>query len=561
MRNLLHLAYVIYKGNGFANFAGDSGKRQKRLSKIGSVILLCFLVAYMATIMSVSAMGLFDLLSPAGLEGLLLGLYLSMGVLLAFLFGILYVISIFYYSSDVEKILPLPLRADDIIGAKLLVTALYEYIYLVIMLAPALIVYGIRSSAGMLYYLYAVLILIFLPLIPLSFASVLVMLVMRFTPFARNKDRFNIVSGLLAMALALGFVFGIQSMATFSDQDLISLLGSGAGKIAGMTASVFPGTSFAASALAEPFGWQAAGQVGLVILIALAALAVTMQLSRLLYFKGVIGLNASASSRRRLSEKEMAAVRTGGSAFWSYVLKDIRILVRTPIFFMNNVLMNFLWPIFILIPLLSNEENDSLSLAVRTLQQTVFTPEGSGAAIALAIAFAAGCFISGTNGIAESALSREGKLMYIMKILPMSYTRQIWAKLAVGILMSLVGTLILVVLFMIFLQPPFWFDLLLLAALPGAALLPNLAGLIFELYWPKLNWDNEQKAVKQNMNVLYGILLSMLLAAVVIVPIVAWQIPLVPAAALIILLPLLLSSVLIALIRHIGPRQIQAMDV
>ncbi len=560
MSNLLHLAYVINKGNGFANFASDVGRRRNKLNKAGSLILFGVLIVYMGGLMTISALGLYDLLAPVGLAGLLVSLCLSAGVLLVFLFGILYVISIFYYASDVEKLLPLPLRADDIIGAKLLVTAAYEYLYLAVLVVPPLAVYGIRSGAGALYYVYAVLSLVFLPIIPLCLSSILVMLVMRFTPLARNKDRFNMVSGLLVMVVALGFVFGIQSLATFSEQDLASLLGNSAGQIAGITASVFPGTSFAASALAEPAGWLAAGQIGLVIVIALAALAVTMQLSRILYFKGVIGLGASSSSRRRLTAKEMADAGTSGSAFWTYVLKDVRVLLRTPIFFMNNVLMNFLWPVFILIPLLTNQENDSLGQVFQMLRQTVFT-DGSSAALALAITFGVGCFISGTNGIAESALSREGKLMYIMKILPMSYTRQLWAKLTVGVLMSLCGTLIMAVLFIAFLQPPLWFALLLLAVLPGAILLPNVAGIIFELFWPKLNWDNEQKAVKQNLNVLYGILLAMLLAAVVIAPIAALHLGIVPAAGLIIFVPLLLTFALAVLLRRIGPRQIRSMDV
>ncbi|HBP38076.1 MAG TPA: hypothetical protein DD640_04930, partial [Clostridiales bacterium] len=516
MKNLFRLASVMIRGNGLLSLSGDTGRRRKKRSLIGSLILFTLLAVYLTFIMTFTSIGFYDLLAPAGLQSLLISLYLSLGVLMVFFFGVLYVVSIFYHSSDVEKILPLPLRADDIIGAKMLVTAFYEYLFLVALVAPGLIVYGVRSGAGLLYFLYLLAVIVILPVIPLCLSTILVMLIMRFTPLARNKDRFSMVSGMLALALALGVSFGSQSLSSFSEKDLSNLLGSGAGKIARITASIFPGTSQAAVALAEPAGWPAAGQIALLILIAAAVLFVTLRLSRLLYFKGVIGLTSSAASHRRLTSRELADTGASQPAFWAYVLKDVRVLVRTPIFFMNNVIINFLFPFFIALPLLAQNGSDEISTLIRMLRETAFDPQSGTASLALAIGFAAACFVSGTNGIAESALSREGKLLYLMKIWPMSYARQLWAKLTVGILFSLCGTLLVFLIFIILIQPPLWFDLLLLAVLPGATLLPNLAGIIFELFWPKLNWDNEQKAVKQNLNVVYGILLTMLVSALVI---------------------------------------------
>ena len=561
MSNLLRLAIVIFKGNGLANFAGDANRRKRKLSTVGSILLFSFLAVYLVAAMSIASITFYDLLSPVGLQSMLVSIFLSVGVILVFLFGILYIMSIFYYSSDVEKILPLPLRAEEIIGAKLLVASIYEYLFLIGMVAPALAVFGIRSGAGPAYYITALLVLLLLPTIPLCLAAILIMLVMRFTRFARNKDRFSLASGLIAMGLALAFVFGTQSLTAFSANDLANLINAGGNSIARLTASIFPGTSFAAAALTETSFWRSAGQLGLLALVAAAAVAAVLVLGRLLYFKGVIGLNASASSHRKLTARELDQAGKGRSAFWTYALKDFRVLVRTPIFLMNNVLMNFLWPVFILIPLLSNKEGDSISQVILMMRSSLTATGGQTASLALAIAFGAACFITGANGIAESALSREGKVMYIMKILPMSYTRQLWAKLAVGILISLCGTVLLAIMLIVVIQPPLWFALLVVAMLPGATMLPNVAGIIFELYWPKLNWDNEQKAVKQNLNVVFGILLAILLAALVIVPVTALQLSIVPTALLVCILPLLLTAGLAVLIHRIGPRQIRSMNI
>ncbi len=147
-----------------------------------------------------------------------------------------------------------------------------------------------------------------------------------------------------------------------------------------------------------------------------------------------------------------------------------------------------------------------------------------------------------------------------MKTLPMSYHRQIWAKLMAGIVLSACGGIMLTLMIIILMQPPIWFIALIIGVLPGAVLITNLSGIIFELYWPKLNWDNEQKAVKQNMNVLYGIALSLVFAALIILPVIVFSLTLLPAALLIIGGPLLIAWILASIIRRIGPRLILSVD-
>lgn len=559
MRNLLHLTYVMLKGNSLAGFAGSSKRRQKR-SRAANYIMFFVLAVYMIGIMIASANALYQLLEPAGLQSMLVSLYLSMGVVLVFFFGVMYVISIFYHSSDVEKLLPMPLRPQEIIGAKLIVTAVYEYIFLFVLVAPALFTYGYASGEGLVFYLLTLLVILLLPVVPLGMAAILVMIIMRFTPFARNKDRFSMVSGLLTMVLALGLVFASQSATRFSQDDLVRIIQSGAEEIARMTASFFPGTSFAVMALVSESLSSSLANFGLLLLAAAASTVLTILAGKIFYFKGVIGLSGSMSRARKLNEREISSLNKSGSAFRTYVRKEFLLLFRTPIFFMNNVLMNFIWPLFFLIPLMSGGGGSIAEL--RSMMNKFITESGDkGYSIALAVIFAVACFLAGTNGITESALSREGKLIYIMKILPVSYTVQIWAKIAVGILLSFAGTLIMYILALLLLQPPFWFAVLLFAVIPGPVLCVNLAGMFYDLFWPKLSWDNEQKAVKQNMNVLYGMLSSLLIAALGAVPVFVLGPGLLASAAILLGLPLVLSALMARFLPSVILSQFNQLDV
>ena len=113
---------------------------------------------------------------------------------------------------------------------------------------------------------------------------------------ARNKDRFNLFSSVLIIVLALSFTFFSQSAARISEGDLIDIIQSGSGSIASLTTILFPGTSFASNALTLAVSNVTAmlGQLGLLMVVAAGSLVITMILARKLYFKGVIGLNASS---------------------------------------------------------------------------------------------------------------------------------------------------------------------------------------------------------------------------------------------------------------------------
>ena len=555
MTRMFYLTYIMIRGNGIANFAGDSGKRQRWLGRIGRTALLVLLALYMLLIMGASSLALYRLLEPAGLQNLLISVYLSAASLLVFFFGVIYVISIFYHSTDVEKLLPLPIPADAIIGAKLMVTLIYEYAFLLVLIIPPLIVYGINSQVEFYYYLYVLAVLIVLPVVPLCVAALLVMLIMRFTPFARNKDRFSLISGLLAMAISLGVVFSSQSVSSFSQEELIRLVQSGGKDLAGMTSALFPGTSWAVAALTANSPLAGLLQLSYLILAAAGFAAVTLLAARLIYFKGVIGLGSSAARRRIMSATEMDRSSRAQPVFWTLVKKDFRILFRTPIFFMNNVLMNFLWPAFIVIPLVSS--GSSLPEIRSFFREIPFAQAGSDSALVLTFAFAAACFLSGSNGITESALSREGRLLYFMKIIPVSYTHQLWAKITAGVLLSFSGILLMFILFIIFILPPFWYALIVLLVLPGATVLTNTIGIFFDLFWPKLNWDNEQKAVKQNLNVLLGMMASVFLAGLAVGPVFLFKPSMFVGGGLLIGVPWLLIFFLSKLLRKIGSKQLR----
>ena len=114
------------------------------------------------------------------------------------------------------------------------------------------------------------------------------------------------------------------------------------------------------------------------------------------------------------------------------------------------------------------------------------------------------------NLVASTSLSREGQTIWIAKILPVSAKQQVAGKLAVSYIISAIGVLTTSLIMFIFLKIPIlWTVGATLVGLVGSVPMASL-NLLLDVFHPKLVWNSEQEAMKQNMNGGIGMLLSLL---------------------------------------------------
>jgi len=124
-----------------------------------------------------------------------------------------------------------------------------------------------------------------------------------------------------------------------------------------------------------------------------------------------------------------------------------------------------------------------------------------------AVLFGVMLFVSSSNGIAATSISREGENIFFNKYIPVSYKTQIMAKVIAGVIMGIVGMLSIFIVAVILLKFPLSLLALIFVTSFLAILFSNLVGLIIDIFNPKLHWDNEQKAVKQNLNLLFSLVI------------------------------------------------------
>jgi len=507
MKKLYSLARILQKNTSLFDL-GTSKKSKLLLIVVAiSFLPIGILVGYFTG-------SAYDILITIQQEGIILAFSLGITSVVVFFFGMFHVLGAFYYADDIEILLYMPFYPYQILGSKMIVVLIYEYLTELILLAPVLVIYGIKSGAGILYIVFSLIIYILLPLIALVMTSIIVMVVMRFTNFGKHKERLKFIGGIVALALALGFNFLIQKqMSSMQDTNsMTALLLQGNNALVDTISKIFPGTIFAARALTNPVSLYGFSQLLLFISICIVLVILFIFLGQLLYFKGVLGMSEVSAKRKLLDQESMNKSTVKRTALLAFIIKEFRTLLRSPIYFLNCILVSVLLPIIFLGVFIFAPGSDAEMDAILNL-----LTNSDGDAIKLAAIVGVMLMMGSINAITPSGISREGKSAYIMKYLPISMSKIIQAKIITAMIVSIISGITFSIGFVYMGLPINIIITGFLIGLLGIYLISQ-TGIMLDLLHPKLHWDNEQQAVKQNMNVLYNLAIMLALAAGIIYP-------------------------------------------
>ncbi len=436
-----------------------------------------------------------SLLSPMGHSDLGITLMLHAISIFTFIFGISVILNELYFSNDIEYLLPWPLRAYQIVAAKFTATGFSENIMQAILVLACVIGYGTAARMGLLNWLLSVVGLITLPIIPLVYCTIICMFIMAFTRLIKNKDIMQRISVILIFLFIIVLFWGIASFQNM-DMDLtMRALSKGEPEFMKLLNMLLPGVplfvkTFSEGSFFALIQYLAINAVWIVVMLAL---------SEVLYFKGVIGRTGSvtkSSAKHRAAIIEKCRVHSPG---FSYFLKEVRILLRTPIFFSNCILVNFLWPVLIygvikLLPYHISIASLRAQYASGDINIRVFFLFGT---VALSV------IVTALNSISSNAISREGKHFSFMKYIPVPYKTQWNVKVRVGILFPVLGIFIYYIPLFILIRMPLTDSLLYLGICLLSVCLIAYLGIYIDSNQPKLIWDDELSALRENYNTFF----------------------------------------------------------
>lgn len=444
---------------------------------------------------------MYQTLSPLRLEYLAYDITLLLLSLTTLILSLPFAMSVLFLAKDIEYLLPMPLSPWQIAGAKLCTVLLYEYITTAAVGIPMLAGIGTAAHHGIAYFLFAALVLLALPILPVIYGCLLGVLILPLTTKLRRKEAVTTLFSILIILLAsgAGLLFSYFGE-TLGSLDIAAII-TGNKQLLIQAEYIFPNLLLAGRALksTDP------AMLLLYVLTAAAAILVFLLAGNRFYLKAVSGMNEVSQKREKLSAaEEMRALKTSGIVK-SCALREWKLLVRTPVYFLNCVLSAFLVPVILLValivPLLGNmEELQKFLPQVSQLFQMFGTDQLSG--VLMLTVFALTTLFCTMNLSAATCISREGSNFIEMKYIPVPYKKQLQGKMLCAVSLSFAATLpytfLLVFAGAAILKTPVWLLLPALAINVFTVFTVSYFQLLGDLWKPKLSWTSEQAAVKQN---------------------------------------------------------------
>lgn len=444
----------------------------------------------------------YDATLPLGQSQVVLTMSLVTASVMVLFFGFAYVLSVFYLSTDLSLLVPLPLKPWQVLSGKFLVVLLSEYLTMAPFLLPGFIVFGLRSGAGTLYWVQALAIYILAPIIPVSIAAVVIMALMSVANLTRYKDTVRFAGMVLFILFILAFNIMITRIEPGREAEFIAQLFLSEEGLVVQYGKVFPPAVWATRALAAQTMAARWSWFLLFTGVAVASAGVTGITGQGLFYQGLIGSEEVRAGKRLTKSQLVVRSRKASGPARAIMLRDFRMLVRTPIYVLNSVAMIFLLPVFLALPLLLGGTTQSLFLG-SLLDPTFSRLAGAGYLVVMALFAPA----------SSTAFSREGRLFWVSRVVPVDPSTQVQGKLAQGYLVLLLAVPVLA-LFGFGLAGWGPVDFLLVTLTGLAASLPLISlSLLVDLLRPYLTWENPQQAIKQNLNVIFAMVLGGALVA------------------------------------------------
>jgi len=425
------------------------------------------------------------------------------------IFGMFYLMSAFYFAKDVSILVPLPLKPYEVLGSKFAVVMVNEYLTMLPIIVPAFVIYGIGKGAGLLYWLKSIIIIPFIPIIPLTISALFIIILMRFVNFRKSRDLLTVIGGFLGMIIGIGISVLVQNIPEGKEEEF--LIGIIMNRYGMMTyiGKRFPPSVWAARGISG-HGIESFKYIVLFIAVSLALSVVLLWLSNRIFYKSLLAGQEVTRKRKTISYDVLSKKYVKSSSpVVSIFMREWKLILRTPVYLLNCLTGIIIGPILLIIFLFTKNMpiGEYASMFLEDPDKVIYVQ-------LVSLAFI--LYVSGLNTAASTAVSREGQTFWVSKMIPVSAEHQVMAKFFHSYSIACLGALLMAIIFAVSIMPLLTVLPVLILGIIGSVPL-TAVNLVFDVMRPKLLWHNPQEAVKQNTNTFFGILASLLILALLFV--------------------------------------------
>lgn len=406
--------------------------------------------------------------------------------------------SVIFQKKTFELQMSLPVKKAAVIISRFLTMYVTNLMLSALVLLPGLGVYAWYIKPGVLFYCYAVVGMVILPLLPLTVATALGALILAVSAKWKHKNLINIILTLLVVLIILGgslLMSGNMKETGAEPFEELQILLSGISEVLKeKIGALYPPALWFGDALTQEKG----SDIFLLTAVSLAVFGIFVAILQKYFLKICTALNATftgeAFQMKRIGKNTLL------KSLWK---KELRRYAASPVYVTNTVIGYIMMVIASAAVLIAGPEqlNKMLGIAgAREIGSKIF-PFILGAMAAL-------------MPMSSCSVSMEGKQWWMMQTLPVPeralYGAKFLANLTVAFPFYLVSVVLAVVAFR-----PIGGDAVGFVLIPALYVAGSAAvGLLVNRMLPVFDWDSEVRVVKQSASTFISMLVGVLSALI-----------------------------------------------
>lgn len=451
-------------------------------------------------------------LNNKGQAILFLKIYLPIIATIFMFQAILICSNVFFFSKDLEYILPLPIKPIELLIAKFNNVISITYGMEALFLLIPLLMHGIIATRNIIYYLMMIFVLILFPIFLIIIICILMLFIMQLTKFIKNKDIFQILIVLfLSFVLSSGITYLLNSIfnnniinvEVTENKELenielnTKILSNKLDKLNNYFIIINPCINLLTNIKLNNI------IINLIklILISVISFFIFLFFGKLLYLNNLLK-NISYINKIKNNKKIIKNKYKKNKINKSYIKNEFRKIIKNPTFFTQCV-FQYIFIIFILLLIINllmpsviknfREEDIINEIGINNfILQCMCT-----IMIGMQIIFTFG-------NLSLTAISRDGKDAMVMKYIPISLYKQfIWKNIPQVFIntIAVIGMAVIIAINISHISILYYLVGILIATILN--IINSFIMVMVDLKKPNLNWITETSAIKDNGNKLY----------------------------------------------------------
>lgn len=465
----------LINSSGINKLLKSSAKGEKLKAGLFAGMIL-FVILIMFIQMSMYAWLTSDFLAGKAALDVLIIAGTALSVLICIFMSIYKAPGYLFAFKDFDMLMSLPVSQGAILISKLFMIVATNAGLSLLLGFPYLMVYGIKTSAGAVYYFLSFLLLIMVSLIPVTIGAILSLLLGKISSKSKHTNLFLIAGSFVLLILFMGGMFSINSLTAANIGNLVNIIGS-------------------VKAIYYPFGLITAALKNLDIVSALIFAMISVIIFVIfvwLFAKSFKAINSQMQEKYKAADYKMTdlQVRTTAAALFK---KEAGFYFSSYIYVINTGFGAVMMLLATAMLIFSRSKiNELLAVLPSNMSMSLI--------VTLAMVFCAALTCT-----TAPSISLEGKNLWILKSLPLKvadiFRSKILLNLVITVPILAVSTTILAA--VVGLTIPEY--LLTVAVGCGYCIFIAVTGLIINLHFPKLEWNTPVAVVKQSASVMLAL--------------------------------------------------------